>query len=351
MIIGTRTRFFVGPICVWVLLMCNTLVFFATSATVITDSFLHQGHEQDELVLYFDAPVHLQIKTSQQRDGKERTVIRLHHTCVRHTCVRHTRTQHDMRMQRNFLQKNDPLARLNQQRPVGYQLQYTRMHDDSVITVNYPKKTIHVTSKQLKNFHALATTIITFKRTVPLIRHTLQKPLIVVDCGHGGEQSGARGLFGLVEKNIVLNIGKKLKTCLQKRGYEVLLTRNADETVPIDARTSLANKQEATLLISLHSNYATNRQARGIETLYYADRSKALADFVHKQLVQMPIPGLVNRGLKQALVQVVYGCECPAILVELFFLSNPDDARLLQDTQIHHLIVKHLCAAIDQFLK
>jgi len=68
-------------------------------------------------------------------------------------------------------------------------------------------------------------------------------------------------------------------------------------------------------------------------------------------LIKMPVKGIVDRGVKQALVQVVYGCECPSILVELFFLSNSADARLLQDVGVNKRVVQLLSDAIDQFLR
>lgn len=307
---------------------------------MITDSFLHQGHAQDVLVLYSDTPLSLNMHTVLLRDGMQKVNIRIRNI---HTAHIHAARKQD--------HKEDSLIRLNNQQLVGYKLHYMQAGNDCILTVYFPRKKIHVSSTHVKNFHDLETTIITFKRMGSFEQHKRDKPLIVIDCGHGGDQPGARGLFGLVEKDVVLILGKKLRDCLQYHGYDVLLTRDADDTVAIDARTSLANKKHATLFISLHNNYALKSQARGIETLFYWENSKQLADFVHEHLIQMPIAGLVNRGVKQALLQVVYGCECPSILVELFFLSNADDARLLQDEQVHKHIVKGLCSAIDQFFK
>lgn len=203
---------------------------------------------------------------------------------------------------------------------------------------------------QQKNWHGGHTIVISGKRAIEPEEPTESKPVIVVDCGHGGSQSGAHGLHDTIEKNITLMFGKKLYTCLTKHGYRAMLTRDGDYDVPLDERTSFANRHHAKLLISIHSNYALNSKSRGIETIYSTDHSRTLAHVVHKQLVNIPAINIVDRGIKSGLLQTTFGCECPAVLVELFFLSNPDDVRLIEDPQVQDATITRLCAAVDQFL-
>jgi len=296
---------------------------------IITDSFLHQGVKSDSLVFYSDTLMPVRIR--MRRDNGGRDCARVFFSKTRATCP-------------------SVINRIAQRATKGYRLTCTRAGSDMVCQFVYPRGTMRVQVDQQKNWHGIPTTTLTCRRLGSVAKPVIQTPVIVIDCGHGGEQSGACGLAGTVEKQITLALGKQLHACLSARGYRVLLTRDSDRTVLLDERTSFANKHHACLLISLHNNHAPNQEARGIETLYSTDRSELLARFIHEQLVAMPIPGIVDRGVKHGMLQTLVGCECPAVLVELFFISNQQDARLLQDQSVRDTIVAGLCAAIDRFV-
>ncbi len=181
-----------------------------------------------------------------------------------------------------------------------------------------------------------------------------RKPRIVVDCGHGGKDVGAISVNGIQEKNICLAVGFELGSLLKKNGYDVILTRNKDSTVLLDERTWCANTNNADLLISIHANYAANTGVAGIETfcltphlfrLCYStlqQEEKALKkQYCHyqgrcntklAQYIQHHVCDAVkavNRRVKHAVAQVLLGSYMPSVLIEIGFLSNPQEACLL----------------------
>jgi N-acetylmuramoyl-L-alanine amidase len=201
---------------------------------------------------------------------------------------------------------------------------------------------------------------------------------VVVDCGHGGKDTGASSM-GLTEKEVCLTVGIELTKMLRKQGFEVFLTRRSDIFVPLEYRTSAANAAGAHLYISLHVNSAPNEEARGIET-YYLDAaalktelsslserdlllvtslrvklaaiSKSFADTVHKSLItqmQTYTPSLVDRRVKKDVSHVLLGTAMPAILIEMGFLSNPSEEKLLKDHTYQCKLAHAICNGITQF--
>jgi N-acetylmuramoyl-L-alanine amidase len=217
------------------------------------------------------------------------------------------------------------------------------------------------------------------------------KRRIVIDPGHGGHDPGAVGRNGLYEKDVVLDIALKLKDILSKNPlYEVFLTRETDIYIPLEARTAIANKKKADLFISIHANASPQRKAKGVETylLNWTDNDEAnrvaarenkislkkmkemnrqmdvlggiLGDLerqmkrdesVHlaNQIQNSIIATLDNRedlGVKWAMFFVLFGARMPSVLVEVSFISNPEEERLLSNvayrSQIAHAIADGL---------
>jgi N-acetylmuramoyl-L-alanine amidase len=112
------------------------------------------------------------------------------------------------------------------------------------------------------------------------------KVLVVIDPGHGGKDSGAPGLGGLLEKDVVLPISTKLARILQQNGIQVVLTRDADFFVELQGRVDIAKRVNATLFVSIHANSVDNRSdVNGLEVYYY-DSGYALADTVRQAILQ-----------------------------------------------------------------
>jgi N-acetylmuramoyl-L-alanine amidase len=184
---------------------------------------------------------------------------------------------------------------------------------------------------------------------------------IVIDPGHGGDDPGAvNAAYGLKEADAALGIARALKDILDThQQYEVALTRNGDETVPLSERTELANRMDA-YLVSIHCNAAEDPSAHGAEVWCFAktdaDGTEStgyrLARAIQDDLTAL---GLADRGVKAIYdrrerkyigrkLWVLRKTERPAVLVECGFISNPDEAHMLGDT--HGDFRQHLAVAV-----
>jgi N-acetylmuramoyl-L-alanine amidase len=212
-----------------------------------------------------------------------------------------------------------------------------------------------------------------------------QGPLVVLDPGHGGEDEGARGPGGEREKDITLAVARLTAARLQAAGVNARLTRDGDDTLPLAQRTALANRLRADAFVSIHVNASPAKGARGAETYFMnADASDAQAaqaaarenagagsdavqlilwDLAHVANLNASsklaldiqdrlnaLHGITDRGVKQAPFVVLTGAAMPAVLVEVGFLSNPDEAGLLMSAPYESDIAGALSDAIVTFL-
>lgn len=205
------------------------------------------------------------------------------------------------------------------------------------------------------------------------------KPIIIIDAGHGGTDSGTKGIGGLAEKNITLELSKKLEAELTNRGYQVCMTRTNDSFVALDQRTRIANAQDNALFISLHGNNASNTKVRGLETFYLDSQlfrsvdnqlataidviiqtfdeqknkaSKKLAECVHKEILaefktkKILLP---DRRIKCAASQVLLGTKCPSILIEVDFISHPEVEKNLQTLECQNMYINGICRGLEKY--
>ncbi len=218
---------------------------------------------------------------------------------------------------------------------------------------------------------------------------------IVIDPGHGGAESGAIGPSGVQEKELTLSIARELEARLESQlGVRVVLTRNEDATLPLDARTAIANQNKADLFISLHLNSSLGSGAHGAETYFLsAEASDAAAarmaeaensaepalpegttgfeaqdlelilwdlaqthHLLESQRFAAMIQGELNqtlqlrdRGVKQAPFRVLNGAAMPAVLVEVGFISNPDEEKKLQDAAYRTELIAALTRAVGRY--
>jgi N-acetylmuramoyl-L-alanine amidase len=214
---------------------------------------------------------------------------------------------------------------------------------------------------------------------------------VVLDPGHGGKDPGAIGVGGLAEKDVVLNVAKKLARKLQRElGIGAVLTRRTDTFVPLETRTAIANAEDADLFISLHMNASPNGEARGLETYYLdnttdeasirlASRENAtsrknvsdlqfilsdmaqnlkledsitLAHRLHGSMVNgmsRKMPDLRDLGVKKALFYVLVGARMPSVLVEMFFITNRAEARAMSQESYQEAAVEALFEGIQQY--
>lgn len=211
----------------------------------------------------------------------------------------------------------------------------------------------------------------------PASRQSGEMPcVIVIDPGHGGEDTGAVGPTGVAEKNITLGVARKLSASLaEKTGCSVVLTREDDTFIALEERTAKANRVSADIFISIHVNAALSRTVDGIETYFLSfdatdedarrvaafensfsssvkahqevngdlreilldmastashHESSALAESVQTSLLKAV--KREDRGVKQAPFTVLVGATMPAILVEIGFISNPLEERRLSSS-------------------
>jgi len=180
-----------------------------------------------------------------------------------------------------------------------------------------------------------------------------QKPIVVIDPGHGGPDSGAIGTNGVLEKEVVLEIAKQ---CLQlNRGLfqdslEIYLTRYTDTLISLGTRTRLAKVLGADVFVSLHCNQAPNEKAQGFEIFLFHGqvdkKSNAIASKVAHYLENKL--GIYDRGIKYANFQVLrdnHG-HCPSLLLETGFISNAVEANYSKKTESQSAIALALLQSL-----
>jgi len=218
---------------------------------------------------------------------------------------------------------------------------------------------------------------------------------IVLDPGHGGKDPGACSGYGVREKDLVLGIALSLRKRLEHVGYKVVMTRERDVFVSLGDRTMWANRAEAALFVSIHANASRNPLASGIETYYLSnsndratirlarmenhlaymtgtrraasDVSYIVSDMIQSykvtesrrfaQVVQELLvaearthhPRVSDLGVKPGPFAVLVGAAMPAILVEVSFLSNADEARRLEQREYQERLVEGLLGGIKEF--
>jgi len=217
---------------------------------------------------------------------------------------------------------------------------------------------------------------------------------IVIDPGHGGSETGAIGPSGVPEKELTLQLSRELAAKLGRLGVRVLLTRNDDVVLPHDTRTAIANQNKADLFVSIHLNSSLGSGAYGTETYFLSPQatdsraaraavaenagpagagttgadpaaqdlelilwdlaqshhmaeSQRFANLIQGELNQTL--QLRDRGVKQAPFRVLIGATMPAVLVELGFVSNPDEEKKLQDPAYRDQLVEALTRAIARY--
>jgi N-acetylmuramoyl-L-alanine amidase CwlD len=181
--------------------------------------------------------------------------------------------------------------------------------------------------------------------------------LIVIDPGHGGSDAGSIH-NGLIEKDVTLDISRRLRAALIARGWLVKMTRDSDIDVyqpndsgrdELQARDDIANNAGARFLISVHANAFTDSSLNGTTTYYYRDDSSGLATAVHARLAnELPT---ADDGTHKENYYVIRHTTMPAILVETAFDSNPGDAALLKSESFKNKCAQAIAEGIGDYVK
>ncbi len=167
---------------------------------------------------------------------------------------------------------------------------------------------------------------------------------VVVDAGHGGIDRGARARDGSQEKEYTLDTAKRIERGLRSRGFNVVMTRRGDYFVPLPARAAISNRQWSSVFLSVHYNHAPRAAANGTETYYYSPRSYPLAAHIQQELARFTN----SRGVKRARFHVLRNNAKPAVLVELGFLSNPQDLRRIKSASYREKLADAVVRGISK---
>ncbi|MEB3830413.1 N-acetylmuramoyl-L-alanine amidase [Phormidium sp. CCY1219] len=174
--------------------------------------------------------------------------------------------------------------------------------------------------------------------------------VIVIDPGHGGSDPGAVGIGGLQEKQVVLDISHQVSRILEENGIGVIMTRQDDRTIDLSPRTSLANRVDANLFVSIHANAVAGRrpEVNGLETYYYQS-GRTMAQYIQNSMLQsfdMP-----NRGVKRARFYVLRHTRMPAVLVEVGFVTGNQDSRILADAAQRTRMAEAIARGILEYVR
>lgn len=212
---------------------------------------------------------------------------------------------------------------------------------------------------------------------------------IVIDPGHGGKEVGARGPTGALEKELTLSIARKVRDQLAARGFRVILTRNEDVLLDLDQRPAIANQYKADLFLSIHLNAVPFKSAYGAETYFlslestderarlsaerensigqptrpagsdldlilwdlaqqrYLKESSRFAELIQDEMATTT--GVERRGVKQAPFRVLLGATMPAALVEVGFISNPEEEGKLRSDEYQTRLATALSDAVSRY--
>lgn len=184
-------------------------------------------------------------------------------------------------------------------------------------------------------------------------------PLIVIDPGHGGTDPGATSpINSLMEKHVVLDISQKLNKLLTDAGFRTYMTRTADNAITLADRAGVANQLQADLFVSVHANAAASSSANGIENLYYpsennsndARDNKKLAQVFQKEMVRML--GAHSRGIvPREQLYVIRETKMPAVLTEVGFLTNSEEAAKLATPEYRQLVAESIYQSILKYFE
>ena len=182
--------------------------------------------------------------------------------------------------------------------------------------------------------------------TVTPSKHNLSGKFIVIDPGHGGSDPGATR-NNIQEKQLTIDISKKIAKKLEEQGAKVYMTRYDDTFVSLSDRVDVTNNKKPDLFVSVHINACENEEINGIETHYWKDDSLDFAKAVHKSIMSK-IDGN-NRGVIKSRFYVIRHTTIPAILLELGFISNPDERNELLSEERQEKSAEAVCEGIINY--
>lgn len=174
---------------------------------------------------------------------------------------------------------------------------------------------------------------------------------VMLDAGHGGKDTGAPNRYGPDEKHITLDTTMRLERLLRRRGVNIAMTRRADTYPTLEQRSDLANRARPRLFVSVHADSAPNQRARGF-TVYVARNASAQALAAARNVaLTLEAAGVISRGVKRADFHVLTQTNCPAILIELGYLTNRVDATNLSNSAYRQKLAQAIANGVVAALR
>ncbi len=345
--------------------------------------FHHRGGS-----LQGDSPDHIELGSLgfyfDKEPRVESSVVRKHNTTMHVLFIPNARLQSD-EVRRVVQQVND-------RKGLNYSIiiaEVSKPQQGLQINFTYPSNKVGLKYDHFKNIRLEKGLMVRFynKDVIQKIQEkeksiiataSLSSPHVYIDCGHGGIDHGAVA-HAVKEKDINLSIGQKTAQLLKKNGIATSLSRDSDILVPLDTRTTQANSLKSDLYVSIHANSSVNQCAGGIETFVlcptlfkagdsslspdelkatqanFADRcsnSHKLAQLVHEKMVAQAKQHyfMNDRQIKKGAPQVLMGANMPGILVEVGFVTHPDEARFLSQKGYQESIAGGIASGILTYL-
>lgn len=173
---------------------------------------------------------------------------------------------------------------------------------------------------------------------------------IVIDAGHGGKDPGATSSYGYEEKTVNLDVALQIAQILRDRGLRVIMTRNNDEFVELEERADIANRNKADIFISIHADSSAKSSKNGFTVYVERNSQRAstnLANAIYRRMAQT---GISSNGVRKADYRVLTHTGCPAILVELGYLSNYWEAKQLKNKDMQKQLAQAITDGITDYI-
>ncbi len=173
---------------------------------------------------------------------------------------------------------------------------------------------------------------------------------VAIDAGHGGDNSGASGVkTGILEKNYTLLIAKEVEKVLRDKGANVYMTRNSDVSLGMIERTEMIKKEDPDFMVSIHLNSSVKDSIRGVSTYYRYIGFRPLSKYILDNVVKT---GLINFGNVGSFNFALNGpTDYPNCLLEVAFLSNEEDEKIIRDPEFHKKLANEVVEGIKEWLK
>lgn len=180
--------------------------------------------------------------------------------------------------------------------------------------------------------------------------------VIVIDPGHGGSNPGAVGPGGVTESGVNLAVGLKVKKLLENGGAKVIMTRATDRTVAapgsslgeeLQARLDVADANKADIFVSLHSNHNEDSSIQGTMTFYNAENARPLAESIQRAVIKST--GAVDKDVQSATFYVLRNASMPSVLVEMGFVSSPQEEQKLANAGYQDKIAQGVYRGIAEY--